>query len=173
MPRLKYPGQARSLRTQALSSDPDFGHTVITLSTKAWSPPHGLVIFQGRDSQSGPWCPPGPPMDTSNVRACFCLFQFRVGVLLAPGRSRLGMRLNILQMPRMAPPQRMTSPRYQECQVEEPFSSGCDFYSRGLRCVYSSTFLRPGWLLCDMLTAPVYVGYCECVEVGIQTCCAC
>lgn len=40
-----------------------------------------------------------PPMDTGNVRARFCLFQFRVGVLLASGRSRLGMRLNNLQCP--------------------------------------------------------------------------
>lgn len=63
---------------------------LLSLSTKAWSPPHGLVIFraevlnQGHSAPHGHWQCPG---------------MFRVGVLLASGRSRLGMWLNNLQCP--------------------------------------------------------------------------
>lgn len=72
-----------------------------------------------------------PHMDTGNVQACLCLFQFRVGVLLASGRLRLGMWLTSYNA-QDGPTTKNDSPRYQECQVEEPCSSG---YSRGASSV--------------------------------------
>lgn len=79
-------GKLHSLRTQVLSSDPDFCHMVITENKCVVSAPWTCYIPGQRFSIRAMV----PPMDTGYVRACFCLFQFRVGELLAFGSQGLG-----------------------------------------------------------------------------------
>lgn len=86
-PRPEYPGQA-----------PFTTNSSVELRPRLLS--HGDNT-ENKSVVSAPWtcCIPGQrfsiramvaPMDTGYVRACFCLFQFRVGELLAFGSQGLG-----------------------------------------------------------------------------------